>query len=91
MNEQQIITNLQQIIDLATKTTLLIKNNNKNNDNRDQQKLPKKDHSNNLSTSSPKCEVCGVELANPTHTLCLEHFKEKMQKKREMEEKIEGA
>jgi len=49
---------------------------------KDQQKLPPKKQVQEL----PKCEVCQKPLENPTHTLCLEHFKEKMQRQREIEE-----
>jgi len=79
MQEKQIKANLQQIIDLATKTTLMLQNQS----NKDQQKLsPRKDA--NPETSPNKCSVCGEPLTNPTHTLCYTHWKEK-------QEEIENA
>ena len=78
MQEQQIINNLQQIIDLATKTTLMLKNHA----NKDQQKLPSKKsdaggEDNNMSPPR-KCSVpgCEVTLSNPDHTLCYKHWQE---------------
>jgi len=76
MLEQQIKNNLQKIIDLATKTTLILDNNA----NKDQQKLSEKDAGGeDIKVSPPrKCSVpgCGVTLSNPNHTLCYDHWKE---------------
>jgi len=77
MLEQQIKTNLQKIIDLATQTTIMLQNNA----NKDQQKLPprKKDEGSGEDQlqSPPKCSVCGVALSNPDHTLCWKHWIER--------------
>lgn len=77
MREQQIKQNLQQIIEIATQTTLMLQNQN----NKTQQKLTPEKESGNSNPSPPpsKCSVCGVELKNPTHTLCWEHWKEKQE------------
>jgi len=78
MLEQQIKNNLQKIIDLATKTTLIIDNNA----NKDQQKLPPKKNDAGGEEQGPspprKCSVkgCEVTLSNPNHTLCYDHWKE---------------
>lgn len=75
MQEQKIKQNLQQIIDIETKTSLMLQNK----DNKDQQELPK----NKSDPKPPSCSVCGVELTNPNHTLCFNHW---LAKQKEIEE-----